>query len=172
MQHHPHIHFSFIEGSDVKIGAADGRRDAAAQIWAEATAQRDGEHEVATIEEARPVLDRVLQLANSYLMLAWQNAEIAGFAALSKLNHDQSASFEIHYLATAPSKSRQGIARALLENLTVFFKQQNADAAYLKVYEDNHSAVKLYTQAGWEPYGQSTIHPHSHRLEATYCLKL
>lgn len=43
--------------------------DAAAQIWAEATAARDSEHEVASLDISRPLIQTVLDRSDRALLL-------------------------------------------------------------------------------------------------------
>lgn len=77
--------------------------DAAALIWARATAHRDG-NEPASLDEARPVLARVLAGSDRSLLLVSvsETASPAAFAAIAPLA-DAPATAELHYLGVDPA---------------------------------------------------------------------
>jgi [ribosomal protein S18]-alanine N-acetyltransferase len=58
---------------------------------------------------------------------------------------------EITTLATLPSQRRKGIAAKLVKE---FIKASGASRFFLEVAENNHAAIALYTQLGFEKTGQ------------------
>ena len=63
--------------------------DDAAQIWAEATAARDGDDEVAELAASRPIIQGVLDRSPRSLLLLARTADgtAAGFAAVEPRKH-------------------------------------------------------------------------------------
>jgi ribosomal protein S18 acetylase RimI-like enzyme len=54
-------------------------------------------------------------------------------------------------IATQPAFRRQGIARALVQDLCVQGLNKGAKYAYLQVQEDNVAAMALYAALGFSP---------------------
>ncbi len=141
----------------------------AAVIWAEATAARDGDPEVAPLEQALPVIQRVIGSSpRSLLVVAIDEDErVVGFAAIEPLATD-AATAEIRYLGVRPGNWGAGVGRRLagaLPRLATGFTHGE-----LEVYVDNPRAVALYESLGWSPHGDARPHPRSGRLEQRYRL--
>ena len=143
--------------------------DAAARIWAEATAERDGDNEVAPLELSRPVIQRVLDQRGGFLLVANVGGAAAGFAALAQVEVGLA---ELHYLGVAPRFAGAGVGKALLGALPTELKRRGFPEATLKVYVDNLRAVRLYEMSGWRRRGSPSAHPRSGRPEQEYRLKL
>ena len=93
--------------------------DAAAQIWAEATAARDGEDEIADLADSRPIIEGVLsRSADSVLLLARSDDGVPlAFAAVEPVHDAEQRTAELSYLGVSPRLFGQGIGRELLSEL-------------------------------------------------------
>lgn len=151
------------------IDAGFSRLDAAARIWAEATAARDGNDAIAPLELSRPVIQGVLDQPGSFLVIAEIGAVAAGFAAAAPVGTSVA---ELHYLGVAPRFAGAGVGKVLLGALAAELTSRGFTEATLKVYADNLRAVRLYETTGWRLNGASTVHPRSGRKEQRYRLKL
>ncbi|GAA1640942.1 GNAT family N-acetyltransferase [Actinoplanes couchii] len=152
----------------VRIEASEPGRylTEAAAIWAEATATRDGDPEIAPLDEARPVIERVLGgSARSLLIVAIKDDQVVGFAALAPLATD-AATAEVHYVGVRPDHWSAGIGRRLMTALPGLAR--GFTRGELEVYLDNPRAVALYESLGWQPLGESRPHPRSGRREQRY----
>lgn len=143
--------------------------DTAAQIWAEATAARDGNDDVAPLELSRPVIQHLLDLSGSFLLVAEVSGTVAGFATAAPAGAGVAG---LHYLAVGPRFAGAGVGKTLLGALPGELTLRGFTEAALKVYVDNFRAVRLYETAGWRPRGAPSVHPRSGRLEQEYRLKL
>lgn len=142
---------------------------AAAQIWAEATAARDGDPDVAPLELSRPVIQHVLGEPGGFLLIAERDGVVVGFAAVAPTGAGVA---ELHYLGVGPRFAGAGVGKTLLGALPGELTLSGFTEAALKVYVDNFRAVRLYETAGWRPRGAPSVHPRSGRLEQEYRLKL
>jgi len=105
--------------SVILVEAADGQFvDDAAQIWAEATAKRDNDPEVAPLTLARPVIEAVLGSSRrSRLLVALDSTgQVLGFAAIEP-SAGNSAVAELRHLGVLPSLWDSDVATALLAAL-------------------------------------------------------
>lgn len=143
--------------------------DAAAQIWAEATAARDDDDDIAPLELSLPVIRSALDRAGSFLLVAEADGTVAGFAAVAPVDAGLA---ELRYLGVAPRLTGAGIGKALLGALPAQLRSRGFSEATLKVYVDNSRAVRLYETSTWSPHATPSVHPRSGRLEQEYRLKL
>jgi GNAT superfamily N-acetyltransferase len=147
--------------------------DEAAQIWAEATAARDGDDEVAGLELSRPLIAAVLDSsARSGLLVALDEGAAVGFAAIEPLGGTDLATADLRYLGVRPSAWGRGVAQALLDAIPRWLRDSGFSRAVLDVYLDNERAVQLYERYGWVGAGEPAPHPKSGRLERRYTLDL
>jgi ribosomal protein S18 acetylase RimI-like enzyme len=157
----------------VRVAPHDSQRlrDEAAQIWAQATARRDGDAQVGSLAEARPLIDAVLDSSvGSMLLVAYDgDGPTVGFAAISP---EANGVAEVRYLGVRPDAWGRGVATALMTALPAALIDAGFTAAVLSVYVDNYPAVAVYQRARWTPSGEPTPHPQSHRLEQRYRMKL
>ena len=156
---------------DVIEGAADGSLvDEAALIWAEASAARDGDPEVAGLDLARPVIQRVLgHSPRALLLIARTGGEAAGFAAIRPLDETTA---ELSYFGVRPRMWGRGVGESLLRDLVPRLRAAGYRRAVLDVYTDNGRAVALYERLGWRPAGAPQAHPRSGKPEQRYELPL
>jgi len=146
--------------------------DDAAQIWAEATAKRDNDPEIAPLALSRPIIDAVLRSSLRSRLLVAVNAtgQVVGFMAVEPSASDSDAAAELRYLGVLPSVWGSGVAAALLAALPKWLSAAGFTAAVLSVYTDNQAAIASYVHAGWVPIGDATPHRGSGRLEQQYRL--
>jgi GNAT superfamily N-acetyltransferase len=157
----------------IRVAGPGEHLDEAATIWAEATAARDGDAEVAPVSVARPIIQRVIESSpRSLLLVALDPAgQVVGFAAVAPTaGHDSTA--DIRYLAVRPGHWGGGVARQMMEALPGLLTAAGFTHGELDVYLDNPRAVQLYEGQGWRPYGDAAPHPRSGRLEQRYRLDL
>ncbi len=155
----------------VTLTRAAAQLDDAALIWAETTAARDGEPTVPTLDEARPVIQAVIDSSpRSFLLMAADpDGTALGFAAVEP-TQEQSSVAELRYLGVHPQAWGRGVARLLLNELTQHAQALAFQSLQLSVYTDNERAVGLYERLGWKSVGEPTPHPRHGRLEERYTL--
>ena len=71
----------------IRVAGPAEHLDEAATIWAEATAARDGDAEVAPLSVARPIIQRVIESSpRSLLLVAVDGSDqVVGFAAVAPM---------------------------------------------------------------------------------------
>jgi len=145
--------------------------DAAAQIWAEATAARDGEDDVADLADSRPIIQRVLDCSpESLLLLARSDHGLPlAFAAVEPVG-DRVA--ELTYFGVSPPLFGLGVGKELLRDLHRRLKAGGYLRAELSVYADNLRATRLYEGLGWQPCGEPAPHRKTGKPEQRYGLSL
>ena len=148
--------------------------DAAAQIWAEATAARDGEDEVAELADSRPIIQRVLDRSRGSLLLLARtdDGDPVAFAAVEPAAGHQQATAEICYFGVSPASWGQGVGERLLRGLVAELAAAEFTSAELSVYVDNVRATRLYERLGWRAFGDPTPHPRTGKPEQRYRLGL
>ncbi len=151
-------------------GSAD--IDVAAQIWAEATAARDGDEEVAGLSDSRPVIEAVLARSpDSFVLMAYPPAAAtgAGFAAVEPAGEGRAL---VSYLGVRPGSWGRGVGEFLLREVQSRLAGAGYRSAELYVYLDNARAVALYERLGWQPCGAPAPHPRTGKPEQRYELEL
>jgi ribosomal protein S18 acetylase RimI-like enzyme len=148
-----------------------GDIDIAAQIWAEATAARDGDEEVADLSVSRPVIEAVLaRSAQSFVLIAYADAaSAAGFAAVEPAGERRA---QVSYLGVRPGSWGRGVGKLLLSEVQSRLAATGYRSAELCVYVDNDRAVELYERLGWRPLGGPAPHPRTGKPEQRYELRL
>lgn len=147
--------------------------DRAAMIWAQATAARDNDPDVATVDEARPVISRVLDSSGQSLLAIAETVDgtAVAFGAIAPMPGAGTVA-EIHYFAVDPDHWGKGAAVELLTGIAALLRERGFDAAELAVYQDNDRAVQLYERLGWCRLGEPVPHQRSGRPEQRYQLAL
>ena len=148
--------------------------DAAAQIWAEATAARDRRGEVPSLDDARPVIQGVLDRSAQALLLVARSADgaAAGFAAIEPAADGTEATAQVTYIGVRPDLWGQGVGETLLLETLRRVKAAGYAGVELSVYVDNHRATALYERLGWQPVGRPTPHPRTGKPEQRYTVRL
>lgn len=151
-------------------GEADAR--AAAEIWAAATAARDGEQPApGDARTARAVIGAVLAAQGTLLLALDQSRRALGFATLQPVPQ-QEACAELRYLAVRPELWGQGAGRALMRTLPMWLRELGFERAWLTVYADNARARSLYELAGWRATGETLRHDRTGKPMVRYELEM
>lgn len=155
----------------VTLAAGDDDVDAAALIWAQATAARDGDREPASLGAARAVIDAVLARSRHECLLVAKadDGPVAGFAIAGPVGPGRA---EVSYLGVRPDQWGTGVGSLLLAGLRERLAAAGYQAAELLVYVANERAVALYERHGWRPAGPVTPHPRTGKPEQRYELVL
>src|SRR5215472_8048342 len=135
--------------------------DAAAQIWAEATAARDGEDEIAELADSRPIIQAVLDRSpDSMLFLARtpRHGIPLAFAAVEPGPDQDRKVAELSYIGVSPHLFGHGLARELLTEIRSVLTARGYERAELSVYTNNHRAIRVYEHLGWRPFGDPRPH--------------
>lgn len=154
------------------VRGARSHIDGAARVWAEATAFRDGRPEAAPLEEARPLIARVVGQPHSVLVVALDDTEqVAGFAAAVPAvegEGDLTGTAEVEYVGVRPDGWGAGLARGMLELLCAELAADGFTRAQLLVYVSNRRAVGLYEGLGWRAEGSPQPHRRTGKPEQRY----
>jgi len=84
----------------------------------------------------------------SYIVALHNESEIVGYAGV--FSPADGIDADIHTLTVAEAHRRQGIGRAMLDQLISWAKNRGAPAIFLEVREGNDEASPLYVSAGFE----------------------
>ena len=145
-------------------GVSEFAVDAAARIWAQATAARDDDPDVAPLELARPVIACALdESANAVLLTAWSvEQQAVGFA----LALPSAGEAELRFLGVLPRAWGSGVATALIDELASELRSRDCSTVDLWVYNDNKRAIGVYERSGWQ-HDATRIHPDPESSNAT-----
>ncbi len=158
------------------VEASRGSRELedAAQIWAEATAVRDGESEIAGLADSLPIIAAVLDRSPQAFVLVAQagGGVAAGFAAVEPISGTTGARAEVSFLGVRPSMWGRGVAQLLLRQVQSRLAAAGYSHAELSVYVTNARAVRLYARLGWQPVGAPAPHRRTGKPEQRYDLAL
>jgi ribosomal protein S18 acetylase RimI-like enzyme len=167
--------------------------DGAAQVWAEATAARDGADRIAPLELSRPVIAGVLSQPGAVLVVAVDDVDgdrVIGFAvaepvpaasgpavpasgpAVAASGPATPATAEVRYVGVTPRHWGSGLGGTLLRRLCAELAATGYGSAQLLVYTDNAPATRLYRRLGWRPAGSPRPHPRTGKPEQRYRLSL
>lgn len=84
-----------------------------------------------------------------YIVAVSGEHEIVGYAGA--FSPDIGLDADVLTLTVSPKYRRQGIGRAMLEQLIAWARERDAPAIFLEVREGNEEASPLYISAGFEP---------------------
>ncbi len=148
--------------------------DKAAQIWAEATAARDGHDQVPPLDDSRPVIQGVLDRSPRAFLLIARSADgtADGFAAIEPAPGSSETIAQVSYLGVRPRQWGQRIGETLLLETRQRLKAAGYASVELSVYVDNRRATALYERLGWQAIGLPTAHPRTGKPEQRYGLRL
>lgn len=156
---------------EIVVARGDEYLDDAALIWAQATAARDGDHEIAPVEIARPLIASALNDSpESLLLIARGEGESLGFAASAPVGASHARRAELRYFAVRPDAWGSGVAQELLRALTAHLSGLGYVEAELWVNQDNPRAADLYRRAGWQRAPEVRVNPRSGRVMERYVL--
>ena len=151
-----------------------------AQLWAEATAARDGDPDVAALEVSRPVLAPVLDQPGAVLVIALdEDEQVVAFAVAEPMPGHRgpgaaaaAATAEVRYVGVWPGRWGAGLGSGVMRFLAAELAAAGFLDAQLLVYADNEKAVRLYERLGWRRRGPLAPHPRTGRPEQRYHLRL
>jgi len=89
-----------------------------------------------------------LAAKHTYYLVALSEAELIGYAGLSKVASASSA--DVQTIAVSGTHQRQGIGRELMQRLIDKARELGAKEIYLEVREDKSAPQKLYESLGFE----------------------
>lgn len=163
-----------MEPVHVVLAEAGEYVDDAAEIWAQATAARDGDANAAPLNLSLPVIEDVVNSSPRSLLLVAVDGEdrAVGFALAEPVSGARDTDAELRYLGVHPGAWGRGVAVQLLVALRDQLKVAGFPSARLAVYVDNTRAAALYERLGWVRRGHPVPHPTSGRLEQQYLLNL
>jgi ribosomal protein S18 acetylase RimI-like enzyme len=145
--------------------------DGAAAVWARATARRDGEAEIPSLDAARAVLLDGLRADRSTFVVAVDESAVVGFATAEPATSPEVA--EVRFVGVEPAYWGSGVGGAVLARLADELASAGFLAAQLLVYADNTSARRLYERLGWTWDRQEpSLHPRTGKPEVRYHLSL
>jgi GNAT superfamily N-acetyltransferase len=156
--------------SEIRLGNAVDI-DGAATVWARATAKRDGEAEIPSLEAARAVLLDSLQKERSTFVVAAHDSAVLGFAIAEPTASAQVA--EVRFVGVDPDYWGRGVGGRVLARLTDELASAGFLSAQLLVYAHNAPARRLYEHMGWTWDRQNpSPHPRTGKAEVRYHLRL
>jgi len=146
--------------------------DGAAQVWAEATAFRDGNPEPAPLEDSRPVIAGAVGRPRSVLIVALDDdGQVTAFAVATPAagsSDGLSGTAEVEYVGVRPGAWGVGLARGVLELLCAELAADGFTRAQLLVYVSNRRAVSVYERLGWQAEGSPMPHRRTGKPEQRY----
>jgi ribosomal protein S18 acetylase RimI-like enzyme len=146
--------------------------DGAAQVWAEATAFRDGDPDVAPLEDSRPIIAGVASRPRSVLIFALDDADqVMAFAVAAPAlvgKDDLASTAEVEYVGVRPGRWGTGLACGMLELLCAELAAGGFTRAQLMVYVSNRRAVSVYERLGWQAEGSPQPHRRPGKPEQRY----
>jgi len=99
--------------------------------------------------------DRFLREPTHHLLVAYREGVPAGFISGVEMIHpDKGTEMFLYELAVAPEWRRQGIAKALIEELVSLAKQTGCYGMWVLTDDDNEAALASYPSAGGKPSPQ------------------
>lgn len=84
-----------------------------------------------------------------YIVATSEKSEIVGYAGV--FSPDEGLDADIHTLTVTPNFRKQGIGRAMLDQLIAWAYERKAPALFLEMREGNEEASPLYISAGFTP---------------------
>jgi GNAT superfamily N-acetyltransferase len=146
--------------------------DGAAQVWAEATAFRERDPDVAPLEASRPIIAGVFDRPRSVLIVALdEEGQVMAFAVAAPAPEgtgERTSTAEVKYVGVRPGRWGTGLARGVLDLLCAELAGDGFTSAQLMVYVSNHRAVSVYEHLGWQAEGSPRPHRRTGKPEQRY----
>jgi GNAT superfamily N-acetyltransferase len=114
----------------------------------------------AGVGRSEEVINRWNNGDDRVIYLATKNKQAVGFVNLWMVDvEDKNMTVGVRYaqlgnIFVRSSSRRRGIAKKLMERATQWSREQNATRLELQVYNQNPSAIAMYTELGFQPYMQ------------------
>ena len=90
---------------------------------------------------------------NTIALAAKVNTDVAGFI-IAQVETDESEFGHIITINVAPNCRRKNIGTKMVQEIEYRLKQRGIDECRLEVREDNHDAIKLYHNLGYQTIGK------------------
>ena len=132
----------------------------AAELWARATARRDG-----TSVRAREAVELGLLRRLAERGAVAELAVVGDRAVGVHVVLTGPGRLEVVYLAVDPQVWGSGVGSRLLERIDEVAVEHRAVELRLWVIDDNARARALYERAGWRVTGQTAVHEDGDRVE-------
>jgi len=146
--------------------------DGAAKVWAEATAFREGDADVAALDDSRPIIAAVMDRPRPVLAVALDDDDqVVAFAVAAPARDGAGRSAttaEVEYVGVRPGSWGDGLAHGVLELLCSELAEEGFTSAQLMVYVANSRAISVYEHHGWHADGSPTPHPRTSKPEQRY----
>ena len=94
------------------------------------------------------------------VLIVEADEQIAGFIVIRCIDTD----WELENVAVARAFRRQGLGRALIQNVIALAREQRGGRVFLEARESNESARSLYSQVGFRETGRRPAY-YSHPIE-------
>jgi ribosomal protein S18 acetylase RimI-like enzyme len=133
-----------------------------AAIWAHATTLRD--QQPATVEGARPGIQRRLRIPGAKLFLARRADRPVGFALVAP----RPQTLEVFYLGVDPEAWGSGVGTRLLLSVEDHAREIGRETLELWVINDNERAIRVYRRSGWVGTEEVQRDTSSGRLERRF----
>jgi ribosomal protein S18 acetylase RimI-like enzyme len=90
-----------------------------------------------------------LRTRTHHLLIAYRSGRPLGFVTAVEMTHpDKGAEMFVYELSVAPEDRRQGVAKALLRDLTVLARERGCYDMWVLADQDNVAALNLYGSTG------------------------
>ena len=146
----------------VSIASGDAAEQAAALVWARATARRDAQEQRDT-SRTLPGIRRRLALDGATMLLARRGSDVVGFAITAPQEStveeptDKDSTLEVFYLAVEPDEWGRGAGSHLLRSVDDVARTGGYSSLVLWVIAANQRAIATYVQSGWTRTGDQHI---------------
>jgi GNAT superfamily N-acetyltransferase len=141
---------------EISIAASTGNAaeaaEAAALVWARATARRDAQEQRDT-SDTLPGIHRRLAIDGAAMLLAHHGGDVVGFA----ITAPQASTLEVFYLAVDPDAWGRGVATRLLRAVDDHARTSGHSTLELWVIAANERAIATYEHAGWTRTGEQQV---------------
>jgi ribosomal protein S18 acetylase RimI-like enzyme len=93
-----------------------------------------------------------------HLLIAYLSGRPVGFVTAVEMTHpDKGTEMFLYELGVAPEERRQGVAKALLNDLTVLAKERDCYDMWVLTDDDNVAALNVYRASGATREGEHVM---------------
>jgi ribosomal protein S18 acetylase RimI-like enzyme len=92
---------------------------------------------------------KFLRARTHHILIAYRSGRPLGFVTAVEMTHpDKGAEMFVYEMSVAPEDRRQGVAKALVSDLTALAKEQGCYDMWVLADQDNVAALSLYESTG------------------------